>query len=205
MSTLEEWLSELASKQPAPGGGAAAALSAAVSAALLGMVSTYTTGPKWADRQGRMQAINTEVAKLRSQALTLMQADADAFAKVGAAYRLPKTTADEQASRQAAIQAALTAAADPPGQVVELASGLTSLAGELVDTGNPNVISDVAVAASNARAALEAAIANIEINQQLIKDAATKHDLQSVVQKANESIAMADLVVQAVHRKVTGT
>src|SRR5204862_328855 len=100
-STLVEWLEQLASKQPTPGGGAAAALAAATSAALVGMVSNYTTGPKWQDREARMQQIASEAAKLRQQALTLMDADAKAFAKVGEAYKSPHVTDTETEARNA--------------------------------------------------------------------------------------------------------
>lgn len=152
---LKEWLADLAAKQPTPGGGGVAALHAATAAALLGMVTIYTTGAKWADREAEMKKLHEEVAELRHQALDLIDADAQAFAGVGEAYKLPKATYDEKQIRTEAIQKALIAAAEPPCQVVKLTTRLVEIAQKIAKTGNPNVISDVAVAAHTAQAALQ--------------------------------------------------
>lgn len=196
------WLGELADRQPTPGGGAVAALSAALSAALIGMVTSYTTGPKWADVDERMQAVNKEAAELRAQAVALIQEDTVAFTRVGTAYGLPKTTPKEKQVRQRSIQAALVAAAKPPRVTAGLALRLVAIAEELVDSSNPNVISDVAVAASTARAALEAAIVNIEINEQLITDEQEKDVLKVAVTQAELAIKKAAVVVQRVRESM---
>jgi formiminotetrahydrofolate cyclodeaminase len=200
--TLKNWLESLAAKQPTPGGGAAAALSAAIAAALVGMVSIYTTGPKWQDRTDRMQVIHDEAAKLRQEALALMKVDAKAFAQVGAAYQLPKDSDTERSARQLSIQKALVGAAEPPRLTAELSAKVVALADELAITGNPNVISDVAVAASNARAALESAIVNIEINEALISDETIKRTLQQAVKDATLMIGKADAITMAVRERI---
>ncbi|HSU09646.1 MAG TPA: cyclodeaminase/cyclohydrolase family protein, partial [Pseudonocardia sp.] len=76
---MSDWLDQLAGRTPAPGGGAVAALCAASAAALLEMVANYTTGNKWADREGTMKAIVTETAELRARAAQLAVDDAAAF------------------------------------------------------------------------------------------------------------------------------
>jgi formiminotetrahydrofolate cyclodeaminase len=200
--TIEDWLESLAAKQPTPGGGAAAGLLAATAAALVGMVSIYTTGPKWQAKTDRMQAIHDEAAVLRHQALELMAADAAAFTRVGEAYQLPKDTNEAQMTRKIAIQASLVGAAEPPRLTAELAARVIILADELIATGNPNVISDVAVASSTARAALESAIVNIEINAELITDEAIKNKLQVAIRDAVESINKADEVTAAVRQRI---
>jgi len=202
-TTLKQWLEELASQQPTPGGGGAAALAAAVAAGLIGMVSIYTTGEKWPDRRDRMQAISNEAAILRAEALGLMQADADAFAKVGAAYALTKDTKDDIAYRLEMIQYALQEAAKPPTVVVNLGTKLLALAESIVPEGNPNVISDVAVAASQIRAALEGAIVNIEINAKLITNEQAKEKLALVISTAEEAIEGTNAVVAAVRGRIT--
>jgi formiminotetrahydrofolate cyclodeaminase len=195
-STLDSWLGELASRTPTPGGGAVAALAAATSAALVGMVTNYTTGAKWADREERMHELNAEAAGLRAAALELAEQDAVAFAEVGAAYRLPKETDADKAVRAEAIQRALVAAARPPRETGELAVRLVTIADELVVAGNPNVVSDVAVAASNARSALEAAIVNIEINTAQIRDEASKVALAQDVGRFADAVKAADEVTR---------
>ncbi|HSX24077.1 MAG TPA: cyclodeaminase/cyclohydrolase family protein [Candidatus Saccharimonadales bacterium] len=199
---VTDWLDNLAAKTPAPGGGAVAALAAAVAAAQLGMVAVYTTGPKWQDREVQMQELNEQLALLRTEALALVQADTEAFAKVGAAYQLPKTSDVETAARSAAIQKALAAAAEPPVQTAKVAELLVEIAAKLAHAGNPNVISDVAVGAALARSALEAAIVNIEINERELVDAAAKHSLQSAAQHANEIILKAQEVIKTVRKQI---
>jgi formiminotetrahydrofolate cyclodeaminase len=200
--TVDDWLRQLANRQPTPGGGAAAALAAATAAALVGMVSTYTTGQKWQDVEAHMQDINGQAAELRNQALALMQADAEAFAQVGAAYQLPKTTETEKSIRKAAIQQALVLAAQPPTVTARVTSNIVQLCTELAPIGNPNVISDIAVAASYAKAALESAIVNIEINEQSITDPAVKQHLHTEIAAATSAIKDADAVVQATRKRM---
>lgn len=200
--TLEAWLDSLAAKAPTPGGGAVAALAAAIAAAQLGMVAIYTTGPKWQDREADMQKLSDELGDLRTEALRLVKADAEAFARVGSAYQLPKTTDAEKAVRQAAIQQALLLAAEPPRQTAQLAIKLIKPAEMLEDRGNPNVISDVAVASAMIRAALEAAIVNIEINERHIEDTDTKQRLQKVIEEAEQALAATDNVTETVRKHI---
>lgn len=200
--TIERWLETLAAKQPTPGGGAAAGLAAATAASLVGMVSIYTTGPKWQDREAGMQTMHDQAEELRHRALELMQADELAFAAVGAAYSLPRETEEEKAARQLAIQQALAKAAEPPRQVAVLATEIVTLAAALVSQGNGSVISDVAVAASFARAALEAAIVNIEINANLLQDKQLKDELAQAVEACGSAMQQADAVVAAVRRRM---
>ncbi len=200
--TVDAWLAELASRSPAPGGGAAAALCAATAAGLIGMVTAYTTGPRWADRQERMRQLNDEAARLRAAAVVVADDDAAAFSAVGAAYKLPAETGEQKAVRRASIQQALIGAAGPPAQAGQLAARLVQMARELVDSSNPNVVSDVAVAASAARAALESAIVNIEINLRQLQDPQETARLGSIVSDLEAAIAAAGRVVGAVREKL---
>jgi formiminotetrahydrofolate cyclodeaminase len=168
---MSDWLDQLADRTPAPGGGAVAALCAASSAALLEMVGNYTTGGKWVDREEAMKAVVREAAELRAQAAQLAQDDAEAFGAVGAAYGLPRSTPEEKAARRAAIEEATRGAAEPPVQVGQVATRLVALAEEMVEPANPNVLSDVGVAAATARAALSGSITNITVNAAFLGDA----------------------------------
>ena len=202
--SVAKWLESLANKQPTPGGGAVAALSAALSAALIGMVTSYTTGPKWTDRETRMQALNQEAAELRQRALQLVEEDAAAFSQVGTAYGMSQETEDDKSARNVAIQNALKAAAQPPAHTVDVAIRLVDIADELVEVCNPNIISDVAVAASNARAALEAAIVNIEINEASINAQDEKAVLHTKVLEAQKALDRSGDAVHKVRQKIDG-
>lgn len=199
---IGQWLGALASRTPAPGGGAAAAVCAATSASLLRMVASYTTGEKWSDRADAMVALVDDVASLGARAVGLADADIAAFAAVGAAYSLPKATDEEKAARRLAIQEALIGAAEPPVLTGELAVTLVAVAGELAESGNPSVVSDVAVASSMARSALESAIVNIEINRAQIRDDDVVKRLTDVVERLTDAIGDADRVTAIVRQKV---
>ena len=203
-STIGSWLAELGDRTPTPGGGGAAALLAATGASLVGMVSSYTTGGKWADREADMLAVKAESDLLREQALALAAADAEAFAAVGAAYGLPRATDEDKAARRTAIQAALRGAAEPPAEVGRVATRIVELADGLVERGNPNVVSDVAVAASSAAAALESAIVNIEINVASIKDTEVADRLRATVTELTGAIERARGIVERVREGLRG-
>src|SRR5579862_1380864 len=98
------WLAALASSDPAPGGGAAAALEAAMAAALVEMVCNLTIGkPAYADAEDAVTAIRDRATALRQRALALAAEDAEAFAAVIDAYRLPREADEERATRHERI------------------------------------------------------------------------------------------------------
>ncbi|HTI24569.1 MAG TPA: cyclodeaminase/cyclohydrolase family protein, partial [Kutzneria sp.] len=106
------WLDDLASGAPAPGGGAVAAMHAAMAAALVSMVCELTVGrPKYAEHEPTMREALARATEHRQTAVELADADAEAFTGVTDAYRLPKGTDEEKAARRAAIQEALVGAA----------------------------------------------------------------------------------------------
>jgi methenyltetrahydrofolate cyclohydrolase len=199
--TITEFLDQLAARVPAPGGGATAALHAAQAAALLTMVARYSDGAKYdADV---MQHVITEAEELRDDALTLAEMDAAAFSAVTDAYALPKGTEEEKQARSAAIAEALGGAARPPADVVRLSLLLVALAEELLPTGNPNVITDVAAAAEATRAAAVTALVNIEVNLRGIADETVRGDIASMALVAEEVTARADRIVAAVREEIS--
>jgi formiminotetrahydrofolate cyclodeaminase len=202
--TIKSWLDSLAAKQSTPGGGAAAALMTATSAALLGMVSIFTTGSKWTDRQEQMKKFSDDLETLRTQALKLADEDAKAFGAVSSAYNMPQELESDKAARAVAIQTALKVAAEPPIKTAQLTAQLVAIAKKLAEKGNSNVISDVAVAASCAKAALESAIVNIEINKQSIKDPEVKNELSAEAQRAEEAITEFESIFELVRNKING-
>ncbi len=202
--TIGDFLDRLAARVPAPGGGAVSALQAAQGAALLGMVARYTTGERYAEHQVTIGRIITEVDELRAIALRLAEADADAFTAVTDAYRLPQSTADEQAARTAAVSQALVNAAWPPAQVISVAGMVVDLAEALVVIGNRNVLSDVAAAAESARAAAATARVNVEINLASIGDEQTSLEMIAETGKADDIITRAGQVTAAVREQIRG-
>jgi formiminotetrahydrofolate cyclodeaminase len=195
---IDEWLQSLAARQPTPGGGSVAALAAASAAALIGMVSIYTTGTKWADREAAMLDLHERAEAWRIHALDLAQEDEVAFAAVGAAYGLPKGTDVEVAARKVAIQAALVGAALPPVRTAQLAGEMIEATEQLVESANPNVLSDVGVASAMAEAAISSAVLNIAINLSQITDAGERDRLSATLADADSNAERARGVTRRV-------
>lgn len=177
--TVEGFIDETASSSPAPGGGSIAALNAASSAALITMVANLTLGKeKYAAVEGDMKEVAAKAGALKDDFLALIDEDSNAFNKIMAAFKLPKDTDEAKKARSVAIQEATKGAALVPFKVGQKANELFALAEEVITKGNQNAITDGAVAAMNARAAVRGAFLNVKINLGSIKDGLFVEDLQ---------------------------
>ncbi|MBS7013668.1 MAG: cyclodeaminase/cyclohydrolase family protein, partial [Veillonella sp.] len=165
-----DFVAATASKEPTPGGGAIAALTAATGAALAEMVANLTFGKKgYEEVQTEMEELQAKAEAIRNRMLELSQADADVFNIFMNALGLPKNTDEEKATRTAAIQQAYKDAAMVPFEIGELAYQIFDLAELASKKGNQNLITDGIIAAINARAAVKAAFLNVRINLSGIK------------------------------------
>lgn len=169
--TLSDYLSELASAAPAPGGGSAAALAGALGASLVAMVSRLTIGRKnYADVSPQFEAILPRADALRDELIGLMQEDSAAYAGVMEAYRMPKETDDEKETRERAIQESLIYASEIPLRVAQACAEILMQSELAAEQGNKNAASDGGAGALMAEAGLQAALLNVRINLGLIKD-----------------------------------
>lgn len=169
--SCEEFLEKLASKEPVPGGGGAAALGGAIGAALASMVANLTLGKeKFLAVESEMLRLAAASEYLRQELLQLAQEDASVFEAFMNCYKMPKATDAEKALRQAKIQEAAKMAAEIPLKIGEKSLAVLLLAAEAAELGNPAVITDAAVAALLARAAVRSAVYNVKINLNLIND-----------------------------------
>lgn len=169
-TTFGAFLDALGARTPAPAGGAAAGLSAAVGAALLAMVARYTTGERYADREKEMLGLVDELAGLERRALDAVRADEAAFGAVAAAYQLPKQTEEERAARSAAIQEGLVGATAPPLLLAELCTHLARLARLLAQRGHQPIVSDVGTGAACVAAGADGALINLAANAAALRD-----------------------------------
>ena len=175
-----DFVAATASKEPTPGGGAIAALTAATGAALAEMVATLTFGKKGYEAvQTEMEELQAKAEAIRKRMLELSQADADVFNIFMNALGLPKNTDEEKAARTAAIQQAYKDAAMVPFEIGELANQIFDLAELASRKGNQNLITDGIIAAINARAAVKSAFLNVRINLSGIKDESFVAELTS--------------------------
>jgi formiminotetrahydrofolate cyclodeaminase len=176
--TVDAFLEGMGSKDPTPGGGAAAAMAGAIGAALISMVARLTQGRVgFEDLQERMNAMVERAEGARVELLELGDRDAEAFEAVMASFRLPKETEVERAERTAAIQRALEGAAAAPLEIARRAVDLMELAEDATAMGNPNAASDGMSAAAMLYASVLAAKANVEINAASLGDDARRRAL----------------------------
>ena len=177
---MEQFLKELASKEPTPGGGGASALLGSVSAALCSMVANLTTGKKkYAQYQEDIERILKEMETGIWKIHGFIEKDAIAFAPLAQAYSIPK----DQPDREQILEKALLDAAVLPMELTETLYALVPVMEELELKGSRLAISDVAVAAAACEGALKGAVMNVYINTRLMKD---KEKANAMNQKAME-------------------
>ncbi|WP_314984845.1 cyclodeaminase/cyclohydrolase family protein [uncultured Veillonella sp.] len=184
-----DFVAATASKEPTPGGGAIAALTAATGAALAEMVANLTFGKKgYEEVQTEMEELQVKAEEIRERMLELSQADADVFNIFMNALGLSKNTDEEKAIRTAAIQQAYKDAAMVPFEIGELANQIFDLAELASQKGNQNLITDGIIAAINARAAVKAAFLNVRINLSGIKDENFVSDVSAKMQAIEKDL-----------------
>ncbi|WP_139904371.1 cyclodeaminase/cyclohydrolase family protein [Clostridium thermarum] len=202
--TIYDFVDKLASSSPVPGGGGAAALTAALSSALGSMVFNLTIGKKSYEALDREAQERIEVALVKCNAkfkelLEHINKDGEAFSGLMEAYKLPRATTDEVIIREKNIQEGLVNAMMVPYKLAEETVNLMDYILIAAKYGNPNVISDAGVAAILAYAAVESCVLNVRINVKLIKD-----DMKEIVDSCNTLRERAEVLKKAIMDKVNG-
>ncbi len=168
---LPDFVAELASSSPAPGGGSVGALGGALAAGLVSMVGELTVGrEKYAAVGDEMARVKDEAKTLAAELLEMIDRDTDAFKAYMAALKLPKDTDERKAARKAALQDAAKSAVEAPLRTLELSARAATLALTAIRLGNRNAVSDAAAAGQFARAAAMTAAYNVRINLPLVAD-----------------------------------
>ena len=163
---VEPFIEQLAAPTAVPGGGSAAAAAGAMAAGLATMAAKMSQGKKaYTQFDAELTEALTRLAALRAELLAAIDADAASYQAVVAAYRAQKQAPPEQShAADEAVTAALLGAAKVPLQVAGWADEVSTLATALRTKTNPKMGSDLAVAVALTRAAVEGALANVEIN-----------------------------------------
>lgn len=153
---MQEYLDQLSRREPVPGGGSAAALTAALAVGLISMVANYSLGRKTNTKaqEFRFTKILSKSESIRQRLLELTSLDSEAYLKVSAARSV-----DTKAQKQAAKQALAV-----PREVCKLCHQAVLLTPSLADKGNPHLLSDVEVALELLMAAYNGARIMVRIN-----------------------------------------
>ena len=164
---VEPFIEQLAAPTATPGGGSAAAASGAMAAGLASMVASMSRGKKaYLQYESQLSEAIARLGQLREELKAAIDADAESYNSVMKAYKSAKESTDGDA----AIAAALKQATSVPLGVAENAVEVAKIAANLKPITNPNMKSDLTTAIALARAALEGALANVEINLESLKD-----------------------------------
>jgi glutamate formiminotransferase / formiminotetrahydrofolate cyclodeaminase len=162
---LAAFADETASESPAPGGGSVSAYVGALGVSLATMVANLSSHKRgWDDRWEEFSEAAERGQKLKDALLRAVDDDTDAFNQIMTAFGLPNTAPEEKAARKAAVQAATRRAIEVPLQVMRLSLDSFPLIRQMVETGNPNSVTDAGVGALCARAAVLGAFLNVKVN-----------------------------------------
>ncbi len=168
---IAQYIENLGAKTSSPGGGAVAAVTGAQSIGLIEMVCQFT--PENENENKSETAIASMVQRTQTLApkmLALGDDDVVCFEALMASYKLPKSTTSEKSERTQSIQVCLAAAATVPLNIIKIINGVIPDIQYLADYGNPNLITDVAIAASLGQSALTSSQLNVLINLKQIRD-----------------------------------
>ena len=190
--TAEGFANETASESPAPGGGSVSAYIAALGVSLATMVSNLSSHKAgWDERWEEFSQWAEKGQKLKDELLYLVDEDTRAFNRIMDAFSLPKSTDQEKLIRTTAIQDATRYAIEVPFRTMQKAFETFEIIAAMVETGNPNSVTDAGVGALCARSAVIGAYLNVKVNGSGFKDKAFMDDImnraEELVQKAKTS------------------
>jgi methenyltetrahydrofolate cyclohydrolase len=169
--TIKAYLSDAAAKKSAPGGGSISAMAGALAATMGEMAANFTVGrKKYASVEVAVAKLLKELQTHHTNLLRLVDDDVEAYRGVSHAMRMPRSTDVQKSQRRQAMESALHGAMQPPLQIAELCEKIGGIAVRLVNSANPNLITDVCVCAILAEAACSSAIVNVFINLKYMKN-----------------------------------
>ena len=206
--SVKDYVAQVASKDPTPGGGSVAALAGSLGSALTTMVGNLTIGRKiyeeLNDDVRKTMDKNFEELKATKEKLNqIVDEDTKAFDGVMLAFKLPKDTEEEKKKRTAAIQEGYKVALEVPLRCAEECFKVLKLQKVFAEHGNVNAITDVGVGALLAATGLEGALLNVKINLLSIKDEKYKNEMDKKInQLLEEGIQMKEDLLKIVYKRL---
>ncbi|MDF2675485.1 MAG: Formiminotransferase-cyclodeaminase [Clostridiales bacterium] len=203
--SCNDFIEELSSKSPVPGGGGASAYVGALGMSLGSMVGNLTLGKKkYADVEEDIKELLVKSEDVIDKLKKLVLKDAEVFYPLSKAYGLPKETEEEKEAKEAALQHALIAATMVPLEIAKYCLEAIDLHEEYAKKGTRIAISDVGVGVAFCKAALQGAKLNVLINTKIMKDQELKdrieNELSEIVEKGT---LKADKVYEDVEKQLT--
>ncbi|HME38343.1 MAG TPA: cyclodeaminase/cyclohydrolase family protein [Steroidobacteraceae bacterium] len=204
-ASVEKFLDDLASGNPTPGGGSAAAIMGAMGAALVSMVCNVTIGKKgYEGVEAEMKAVRSESERVRRRLTDMVAEDIAAFDSIMAAYKMPKVSDDDKERRATAIQAGLRRATEAPLDCARVCAEVIALSRRASEHGYLNVISDGGVGVLAGFTGLRSAALNVYINAPALKDRAFAERATSELKQLLETCAAESEAVYTLVRNKLG-
>lgn len=204
--TLKGFMNETASESPAPGGGSVSSYIGALGIALGTMVANLSSHKRgWDERWEEFSKWAEKGKEIQNRLLKLVDEDTEAFNKILEAFGLPKKTEEEKAARNMAVQEATKYAIMVPFQVMETAFSGLEVVKAMVETGNPNSITDAAVGTLALRTCIRGAFLNVRINAEGLDDKSFVADIilkGEAIEKAAEETE--NYVLEVLNRNLGG-
>ena len=197
---INEFLSQLSSKEAVPGGGGASALVGALGAALGCMVGNLTVGKaKYKDVETDMYLLMNEAEQLQSQLTALIQKDADGFAPLAKAYSMDKNDPEYDT----VMEQCLRKAAETPLEIVRLSCRMIELHQQFADKGSTLAVSEAGTGVVFCWAAMYGGALNVMVNTRLMKDRVYAERMNNEVEDLmNKYWKLADETYESVFRKL---
>lgn len=198
--SCNQFLQELSSKAPVPGGGGASAYVGVLGMSLGSMVGNLTLGKKkYIDVEEDIKELLKKSEDIIDALKALVARDAEVFYPLSQAYGLPKNTEEEKNIKDAALQKALVAATMVPLTIAEYCLKAIDLHEEFAKKGTRIAISDVGVGVVFCKAALQGAKLNVLINTKIMKDQDLKNKIECRLKEIeSEGISKADKILKYV-------
>lgn len=204
MGINQDFINELASKAPTPGGGGASAYCGALATALASMVGNLTVGKKtYAAVEDEVKEALIQLEEQRNKFVELIDKDAQAFEPLSRAYRLPRATCEELAQKNKVMQQALVGATEVPLEIMEICAQVITTSKFLAHNGSRLALSDVGVAVLFAKAALKGASLNVYANaSSMVNEAQARSYIQQADCLIEEYGALADELYEYVIKEI---
>lgn len=201
-----EFVRRLASNSPTPGGGAASALAAALGAGAVAKVAAVSIGkPKFAAHDAELRVHLAHLEGLSERLQTLAAEDEAAFAAYMRAFRLPKTSENEQTARAEAIQAGIRQAAAVPLRIMAASREILDAAERVAVIGNPNALGDCGAGAAMAVAAMRVSLLNVTANLSDMVDGAEAAGYRTQLRDLHDGVdARERQLLAAIRRRLAG-
>ncbi|MDO5457429.1 MAG: cyclodeaminase/cyclohydrolase family protein [Atopococcus tabaci] len=203
-SRIVDFVDKLGSKEPTPGGGAAAGVAASMGVGAVVMAMEFSNGSKLEkDEQDLLTNRINELNEIKEVFKDIIDRDATDFEPLSNAYGMARETDEEKAARTEAIQEGLVTASQPPIDLLNNAEKVIDIAEEVLPLIKKGIISDVGVGVQLIRAAILSSSLNVYINASSLKDEEKKNKyIKDTEQTLEEYVAKADQIFDKVNEVI---